>query len=493
MSTTMFSSRLAAVVAILWLISAFLATSAFPTQGSEVWIAPGAGVVVAECYPLFIQFTSPVAPRNMSFFYYVGAQTDAGQTIVPITSWAESMWIDEGTLFNVSVASVPVAAGTMMALQVVNHDNSQSYLHQIVIQPNMDVSCITSAYQRGISHYNSFAQLPVSTTVSPSTLSSLGSSTDAPLPSATSTEGAFPTQGSAVWLAPGAGPVIAECYPLSIEFTTPVPTRNVSFFYYVGAQTDADQTIVPVITWPESMWISTSTLYSVQVASVPVAAGTMMALQVVNYDNSESYLHAIVVQPNVDDSCITSAYQRGISHYNRFAASSATTTVSSNMISSPSSGASTSSTPKSNAPSSTQNTTSTSPAAHKKSNSGVIAGATIAALAGLALAAAVGAWFARRHLVRRADKHSAAPNPAFIQPTTSFIVEPYVPTPPPPRRTIQEVDGGPLPEDEPERLPPVYSEISGSSGTQSPSIATTTVTGPPSSGPGSSRPSRTKN
>ncbi|KAJ7844124.1 hypothetical protein B0H14DRAFT_2777695 [Mycena olivaceomarginata] len=158
----------AALAASIWTLSA----AAFPSQGSVVWSAPAPPAVVAECYPLSIQFTSSIAPRNISFFYYVGSQSYAGQTIVPITTWPQSQWVDVTTVFTAFSPSVPVAAGTMIALRVMAYDDSPSYLLQIVIQPNTDTSCITSAYQRGTADYNRYPRQPATTTVSPTTLAS---------------------------------------------------------------------------------------------------------------------------------------------------------------------------------------------------------------------------------------------------------------------------------------------------------------------------------
>ncbi|KAF7349009.1 hypothetical protein MVEN_01422000 [Mycena venus] len=159
----------AALLAVVWATSAILPVAAFPSQGVVVWSAPAATAVVAECYPLSIQFTSPTAPRNISFFYYVGSQSWAGQTIVPIDTWPQSQWVDANTVYTAFSPSVPIAAGTMVALRVMGYDDLPSYLHEIVIQPNTDSSCITSAYQRGVADYNRYPQQPATTTVSPTT------------------------------------------------------------------------------------------------------------------------------------------------------------------------------------------------------------------------------------------------------------------------------------------------------------------------------------
>ncbi|KAJ7465950.1 hypothetical protein FB451DRAFT_1261441 [Mycena latifolia] len=177
-----------AVLALSWIAPTLLLAAAFPSKGSAIWIAPAPTAVIAECYPLSIQFTSPVAPNNISFFYYVGVQTSAGETVVPIATWPESMWKDGSTSYSAYVASVPIAAGTMMALRIWNYDGSKSYLLQIVLQPNTDESCITSANQQGAADYNGLlSRLPATTTVSPATRSSSPVPASVTLPTSSST------------------------------------------------------------------------------------------------------------------------------------------------------------------------------------------------------------------------------------------------------------------------------------------------------------------
>ncbi|KAJ7749411.1 hypothetical protein B0H16DRAFT_1725061 [Mycena metata] len=323
---------------------------------------------------------------------------------------------------------------------------------------------------------------------------------------------AFPTQGAATWVAPAANAVVAECYPLSIQFASPVPAHNISFYYYYGAQTVAAETYVPIASWPQSQWVDASTLYKVDVASVPVAAGTMMALNVQNYDLTLSWLHAIVVQPNTDTSCITSVKQNGIPDYNHYPVTPITTTVSPAVAtpvapapptSSPSvptaptsppkdtpSGSTTSKAP--GAPSSPSGTgsaptgiaTASAPSAPPTANSSsptsepngasatlgastdpaigngavkgttnhtpIIAGVIIGALVLIVLAGAASIWCMRRRRRQRT---------AMLEKRVSLVEAYSAPRPPPRFRPapIQEVDGGDFME--PDRLPPQYDDI----------------------------------
>ncbi|KAJ7438822.1 hypothetical protein B0H11DRAFT_2103741, partial [Mycena galericulata] len=196
------------LAAILCVASTLIGVASFPTQGGATWLRPTSTDIIAECYPLTIKFTSPVAPHNISFWYYVGAQTDAGQTTPLITSWAKSEWVNGSTLYSVVSPSLPVAAGTMMALSIIDYDNTYSFLHQLVVQPNTDTSCITTADQYGIPSYNGLAEEPATTTVSPPATTSGTSASN------TSTGGSSPTSvstssGAASPSPPSAAPVQA--------------------------------------------------------------------------------------------------------------------------------------------------------------------------------------------------------------------------------------------------------------------------------------------
>ncbi|KAJ7037672.1 hypothetical protein C8F04DRAFT_404029 [Mycena alexandri] len=313
---------------------------------------------------------------------------------------------------------------------------------------------------------------------------------------------AFPTQGAATWMAPAANAIVAECYPLSIQFASPVPAHNISFYYYYGAQTVAAETYIPITVWPQSQWVDANTLYKVDVASVPVAAGTMMALNVQNYDSTLSWVHAIVVQPNTDNSCITSVKQQGIPDYNHYPVTPITTTVSPvvatpatppssspsvpvaptkgtpsdsttpktpaapssalHTASAPSATASAPVTPPTTNPSSPTSVPdgagapSTDPALRNGAAKGttdhtpIIAGVTVGGLVLLVLAGAISIWCMRR----RRRQHTA-----MMEKRVS-LVEPYGASRSVPRfrpAPIQEVDGGDFME--PDRLPPQYDDI----------------------------------
>ncbi|KAJ7186069.1 hypothetical protein C8R46DRAFT_1289596 [Mycena filopes] len=335
---------------------------------------------------------------------------------------------------------------------------------------------------------------------------------------------AFPSQGHATWVAPAANDVVAECYPLSIQFASPVPPHNISFYYYYGAQTRAAETYVLITSWPQSQWVDGTTLYKVDVPSVPVAAGTMMALNVQNYDSSLSWLHAIVVQPNTDDSCITSVKQQGIGDYNHYPVTPITTTVSPattaaapppsstspapNKDTSPSSTAAKSPTVSSspsataNAPSAAVAKPSGSPSASPSAtlladvastavaaalptdpaltdasaksttnHTPIIAGVIIGVLLLLVFGGAAGIWVMRQRRRQRT---------AVAEKRVSSALEPYartrhVPTFRP--APIQEVDGGEF-TPEPDRLPPSYDDILHSPTSVTMSAASTTDTNP---------------
>ncbi|KAF7349994.1 hypothetical protein MVEN_01300900 [Mycena venus] len=323
------------------------------------------------------------------------------------------------------------------------------------------------------------------------------------------------THGAAIWIAPTSNTVVAECYPLSIQFTSPVAARNISFFYYVGKQGYPGQTIILITTWPESTWVNASTVYTASSASVPVAAGTMIALRIMDYDDSPSFLNQIVIQPNTDTSCITDASQFGIPTYNNYPAQPASTTVSPSKpestggpilppvtssdtttapvdpkpsadstsnpapthSSAPSSSSSSSTSSARNATSSAATNPSTvsqsvdftassntpsavnfpagvSGSSPKRPSSALIAGTAVAATIGLILTVAAGAWFVRCH-----NRHRIAE----VQNRATYIARPYAVPPPP----IREVDAGMLVFGEPERLPPQYDEIAGSPSTGS--------------------------
>ncbi|KIM85853.1 hypothetical protein PILCRDRAFT_348066 [Piloderma croceum F 1598] len=139
----------------------------YATDGLAVWLAPLPSTVIAECYPVNVAFTNNVPPNNLSWFYYVGAQSGQGQTSVLIARWEAAAWKDSGTVFNVTVPSVPLAAGTMAAFWVQNHDATQSLLLDFTIQANTDISCLNASYQYGISQYNAYPIQTISTTVQP--------------------------------------------------------------------------------------------------------------------------------------------------------------------------------------------------------------------------------------------------------------------------------------------------------------------------------------
>ena len=140
----------------------------YATDGLAVWLAPLPSTVIAECYPVNVAFTNNVPPNNLSWFYYVGAQSGwQGQTSVLIARWEAAAWNDSSTVFNVTVPSVPLAAGTMAAFWVRNYDATQSLLLDFTIQANTDTSCLNASYQYGISQYNAYPIQTISTTVQP--------------------------------------------------------------------------------------------------------------------------------------------------------------------------------------------------------------------------------------------------------------------------------------------------------------------------------------
>ncbi|KAJ6578167.1 hypothetical protein B0H19DRAFT_1371121 [Mycena capillaripes] len=354
----------AAFAAFVWITSIFLSTTAlvFPVHGAAVWIAPTPATIVAECYPLTVQFTSPVPIRNVSFFYYIGKQGYPGQTIVPIETWPQSAWVNANTVYTAFSESVPVAAGTMIALQVVGWDSSTGFLNEIMVQPNTDASCITSAYQHGIDDYDGFAIPPITTTVSPTTLRSpdpVPLTTLQPPPTSTST------------------PVI------------PTPSAD-------GASKS-----------PAAVLSSTP---SAQRSSPPSSGSPQNATFIIPQGSTSP-----TATPSADFAAAPNA--------------STTTSLPTGVSSGAFSGAS------------------------KHPSSSLIAGAIIAALVVLVLTALTGVWCLRRHNRRRmAEARRVA-----------YLAEPYGLPPPP----IREVDAGAVPLalgfGQPERLPPQYDEISGSS------------------------------
>jgi hypothetical protein len=148
-------------------VSSAMLSKRYATDGLAVWLAPLPSTVIAECYPVNVAFTNNVAPNNLSWFYYVGAQSGQGQTSVLIARWEAAAWKESSTVFNVTVPSVPLAAGTMAALWVRNYDATQSLLLDFTIQANTDTSCLNASYQYGISQYNAYPIQTISTTVQP--------------------------------------------------------------------------------------------------------------------------------------------------------------------------------------------------------------------------------------------------------------------------------------------------------------------------------------
>ncbi|KAF8205939.1 hypothetical protein K438DRAFT_1756675 [Mycena galopus ATCC 62051] len=289
--------------------------------------------------------------------------------------------------------------------------------------------------------------------------------------------------GPAEWISPTPATMVAECYPLSIAFTSAVAPKSISFYYYTNTATPSILP-VPIASWPESMWVNTTTVFTAQIDSVPIAAGTMITLMVSDWsDQSVSYDHQSTVQPNTDPFCITSQSQYGLPEFNDLPILPASTTVSppsSSVAPSPglssadssstsSAGSSTSSvglSTSSATPSGTPSILSV-PTAKKSNRAGIIAGATIAALAGLALAAAAGIWFSRHQPARDAllaEKSGnfggeVVRNPTRNTPGPTYIAENYVPSVLSAPAPIQEVDGGAVPMQEPERLPPQYNDM----------------------------------
>ncbi|KAF8194761.1 hypothetical protein K438DRAFT_1827370 [Mycena galopus ATCC 62051] len=364
----------AALAAAVWLASTLLratAQNALGSSGPVVWTLPAASTVVAECYPLSIQFTSTSPPKNVSFFYYVGVQSEAGQRIELIHSYPESQWVDASTVYAASSASVPIAAGSMIALQVVGYDNVPSFLTDITVQPNTDTSCITSPDQQGAADYNYLSRQPATTTVSPAT-------TAAPNP-----------------------PPASDPAPSA---TTSSPS-------------------------------STPTLPAASAASSPASS-----------PSSTSLSHS------AEDSPASSGSPSSPTSQSAESTSASVTPLAANAP-----GSTTSSTPQ---------TLPASSATSKHSSTGIIVGALLAALVGLAVAIGTILWVVRRRNQRRMadarDLRSAAP---------------YDVAPPP----IREVDAGRIdperaPPQYPERLPPQYDDIPGSD--SGPSSARTSGKGP---------------